>query len=193
MRPQGDTTNGKRGTTAAVFALAYCMVVAVWTTLFGEGWKRQNAVLSHVWDVEDFEEEEDPRPEYLANFHRGRWKSKDNGGRARFLGLRGTMEKRRGFFTNDGRFLPSNNPLASEYKVFDYKYRIWVRGARRAGVRLSPLAPPPPRPPVFTHLSPPRRPRHAMRGARKRACSLPPPRAPPRGGRSSSAWCRCSA
>ena len=58
----------------AYASLAYCLVVAVWTTLFQEDWKRGNAVLAHVWDVERFEENEDPRPEYLANFYHGRWR-----------------------------------------------------------------------------------------------------------------------
>ena len=44
-----------------MFAEIIDLVVAVWSTLFQEGWKRENAVLAHVWDVEDFAEEEDPR------------------------------------------------------------------------------------------------------------------------------------
>ena len=56
----------------AYAALAYCLVVALWTTIFQEGWKRKTAVLAHTWDVQDFMEEEDPRPEFIANYTRGR-------------------------------------------------------------------------------------------------------------------------
>ena len=57
--------------------LAYCLVIALWTTAFSEGWKRQNAVLAHVWDMQGFDAEEDPRPEYLKAFYSGRWRQRD--------------------------------------------------------------------------------------------------------------------
>lgn len=121
-----DQENDEKGTVAAIFALVYCLVVAVWTTLFGEGWKRKNAVLAHVWDVTDFEEEEDPRPEFLASYHRGRWRAGENGGVNKFFGLRGKMEKQQGFYTKDGRFLASRHPQAKDHKIFKYKYRLYT-------------------------------------------------------------------
>lgn len=116
-------------------ALAYCLVVAVWTTLFQEGWKRENAVLSHVWDVEDFAEEEDPRPEYLASFYKGRWQSDQveveqaiHDGRAHvgkkrvWLRLSGPMETKRGFYTKDRRFIDYED--GKWQKVFPFHYRL---------------------------------------------------------------------
>ena len=57
--------------------MAYCVVIALWTTFFSETWKQRNAVFAHVWDVEDFDAEEDPRPEFLKAFYSGRWRSKE--------------------------------------------------------------------------------------------------------------------
>lgn len=54
----------------------YCVVVALWTTLYAESWKRKTAVLAHIWDVSDFEAEEEPRPEFISSFYVGRWAAK---------------------------------------------------------------------------------------------------------------------
>ena len=32
-----------------------CVIIALWTTAFGETWKRKQAELAHKWDMEDFE------------------------------------------------------------------------------------------------------------------------------------------
>ena len=34
--------------------------------MFGELWKRKQAVIAWEWDLESFEEEEQPMPEYVA-------------------------------------------------------------------------------------------------------------------------------
>jgi len=116
-------------------SLFYCLIVAIWTTLFQEGWKRKNAVLAHVWDVTDFEEEEDPRPEFLANFNRHpKWKNRDTHELSvrKFLDcllLRGQMIKQRGFFTEDGRFIASQHPAAKWHRVFPpiYRFNVFLR------------------------------------------------------------------
>ena len=115
---------------ASYASLGYCLVVAVWTTLFQEAWKRKNATLAHTWDVTDFEEEEDPRPEYLANFARGRWRYRPEenliGGFLDCLFLRGKMVEKNGFFTADRRFIESTNPGAEKHKIFPEWYRLNV-------------------------------------------------------------------
>ena len=85
----------------------YCLIVAIWTTLYAASWKRENAVLRFVWDVQDFEEEEDPRPEYIASYHQGRWahiysKSKQE----KSFCISAPMQEVEGFYTVDGRFIP---------------------------------------------------------------------------------------
>jgi len=117
-------------------ALLYCLAVAVWTTLFQEAWKRRNSVLAHTWDVEDFEEEEDPRPEFLASFSRGRWKRREETAQDGILGatvslgrhlidcllLKGQMEEKPGFFTADGRFI--EHPGGKKHRVFPSRHRL---------------------------------------------------------------------
>lgn len=45
----------------------YAVFTSFWAVTFLEYWKRKNASLAHHWDVLDFEEEEErPRPEYVA-------------------------------------------------------------------------------------------------------------------------------
>jgi hypothetical protein len=109
--------------TQAWTSLIYCFVVAVWTTLYAEAWKRQTAVLAQIWDVTDFEEEEDPRPEFLASYYRGRWRHDEAGSRFPILLNYGKMEKHHGFYTDDGRFIKSSHPMAPEHKVFP----AWLR------------------------------------------------------------------
>eukprot|EP00299_Pterocystis_sp_00344_P006882 c1945_g1_i1.p1 GENE.c1945_g1_i1~~c1945_g1_i1.p1 ORF type:complete len:810 (+),score=205.98 c1945_g1_i1:46-2475(+) len=44
----------------------YAVVLCIWGTLFAETWKRREATLAFNWDVQDFEEEERVRPEFLG-------------------------------------------------------------------------------------------------------------------------------
>jgi hypothetical protein len=88
--------------------LIYCFIVAAWTTVYMESWKRRNAVLAYIWDVQDFEEEEAPRPEFLANFANGRWKAvgrEEETGCLSSITKNIKMEEGYGFFTEDGRFV----------------------------------------------------------------------------------------
>ena len=88
--------------------LIYCFIVAAWTTVYMESWKRRNAVLAYIWDVQDFEEEEAPRPEFLANFANGRWKAvgrEEETGCLSGITKNIKMEEGYGFFTEDGRFV----------------------------------------------------------------------------------------
>ncbi len=106
--PVREGLDESRQESSAYSKLIYCIVVAVWTTLYMESWKRKNAVLAYIWDVTDFEEEEDPRPEFLANFANGRWRPQ---GREEEKGCVASatkgikMEEGYGFFTSDGRFV----------------------------------------------------------------------------------------
>ena len=59
--------------TNAWWKCVYCLGVALWTTIYIEGWKRKTAVIAHTWDVTSFEEEEEPRAQFISNFYRGRW------------------------------------------------------------------------------------------------------------------------
>ena len=123
-------TSGRGGGLASYVSLFYCLIVAVWTTLFQESWKRKQATLAHTWDVTDFEEEEDPRPEYLANFQRGRWRHRDDNNLIKGLLdlclMKGQMVEKRGFFTSDRRFIESANEHADVHKIFPDYYRINV-------------------------------------------------------------------
>eukprot|EP00299_Pterocystis_sp_00344_P011289 c5232_g1_i1.p1 GENE.c5232_g1_i1~~c5232_g1_i1.p1 ORF type:complete len:774 (-),score=157.49 c5232_g1_i1:41-2362(-) len=51
----------------------YCLFLTLWTTFFLESWKRQQSVNAFLWDVQDFEEEEKVRPEYVGFTSRGIW------------------------------------------------------------------------------------------------------------------------
>ena len=90
-----------RQESSAYAKLVYCIIVAVWTTLYMESWKRKNAVLSYVWDVTDFEEEEDPRPEFLAMFYTGRWKKDKDEDEGGLCTAHMKMEEARGCFTSE--------------------------------------------------------------------------------------------
>jgi len=46
---------------------AYSIFLAFWATLFLEYWKRKSAQLSFDWGSEDWEESEQPRPDYYGN------------------------------------------------------------------------------------------------------------------------------
>ena len=46
---------------SAYSRLIYCLVVAMWTTVYMQSWKRKNATLAYIWDVVDFEEDRRPR------------------------------------------------------------------------------------------------------------------------------------
>jgi hypothetical protein len=48
-------------------SVAFACIMSIWSTLFLEFWKRQQAVLGYTWHTLDFEEvEEQVRPEYAA-------------------------------------------------------------------------------------------------------------------------------
>eukprot|EP00004_Rigifila_ramosa_P007679 TRINITY_DN187_c0_g1_i2.p1 TRINITY_DN187_c0_g1~~TRINITY_DN187_c0_g1_i2.p1 ORF type:complete len:516 (-),score=111.55 TRINITY_DN187_c0_g1_i2:935-2449(-) len=42
----------------------YALLLALWSVLFTEFWKRKNAAVAYRWGMQDFEEEEPERPEY---------------------------------------------------------------------------------------------------------------------------------
>jgi len=44
----------------------YGLLSMIWAQMFLEAWKRYQAMLAYRWNVEDFEDEEDTRPEYRA-------------------------------------------------------------------------------------------------------------------------------
>lgn len=46
----------------------YGAIIAIWSTCFTEFWKRRQSVLAYLWNVENFEENEPPRPEYIAKY-----------------------------------------------------------------------------------------------------------------------------
>eukprot|EP00298_Acanthocystis_sp_HF-20_P014547 c20815_g1_i3.p1 GENE.c20815_g1_i3~~c20815_g1_i3.p1 ORF type:complete len:811 (+),score=251.73 c20815_g1_i3:45-2435(+) len=46
--------------------VVYSVIICLWTTVFVETWKRQNAALAYFWDVQDFEEEEHVRQEFIG-------------------------------------------------------------------------------------------------------------------------------
>ena len=52
--------------------------------------------------MQDFEEEEQPRPEYLRAYHEGRYRGVEFGGT-------GAMTKENGFYGSDGSFIKHND------------------------------------------------------------------------------------
>ena len=55
-------------------------------TAFTEIWKYRNAELAYLWDVEDYDQEEQPRPEYLRSYRHptvfgADWRGEAHGGR----------------------------------------------------------------------------------------------------------------
>ena len=55
------------------------------------------ATLAFTWDVEDYEENELPRPEFIKAFHSGIWRQRDGGG--------GAMRKECGFYATGQKFI----------------------------------------------------------------------------------------
>ena len=51
----------------------YACASALWCTLMAESWKRRQATLAHEWGMVGYENEERPRPEFIAAFHKGLW------------------------------------------------------------------------------------------------------------------------
>eukprot|EP00298_Acanthocystis_sp_HF-20_P010790 c19048_g2_i1.p1 GENE.c19048_g2_i1~~c19048_g2_i1.p1 ORF type:complete len:776 (-),score=283.97 c19048_g2_i1:55-2343(-) len=51
----------------------YCLLLSLWTTLYLESWKREQVTRAFLWDVQDFEEEEKIRPEYIGDASEGVW------------------------------------------------------------------------------------------------------------------------
>ena len=84
---------------AAVMVPVYCVLVVVWTTMMAEMWKRKNAELAYRWDVTTFEEEEQPRPEYLRSYYVGPWSQQG----------KGAMVRKRGFYGSDRKFIPHDD------------------------------------------------------------------------------------
>jgi anoctamin-10 len=53
-----------------VFNPIFALLMAFWSTVYLEFWKRKQAALAYVWDVEDYESaEERYRPEFLRKMH----------------------------------------------------------------------------------------------------------------------------
>eukprot|EP00322_Chrysochromulina_rotalis_P026772 CAMPEP_0115874298 /NCGR_PEP_ID=MMETSP0287-20121206/24462_1 /TAXON_ID=412157 /ORGANISM="Chrysochromulina rotalis, Strain UIO044" /LENGTH=1141 /DNA_ID=CAMNT_0003329431 /DNA_START=17 /DNA_END=3442 /DNA_ORIENTATION=- len=113
MPPVKEDDDTSMQENSAYAKLVYCIVVAVWTTAYMESWKRRNAVLAYVWDVTDFEEEEDPRPEFLANFYTGRFAHENEGGGCCTKEMK--MKEEPGFFTSDvadkQKYFPSHQQV----------------------------------------------------------------------------------
>eukprot|EP00298_Acanthocystis_sp_HF-20_P016455 c21486_g1_i1.p1 GENE.c21486_g1_i1~~c21486_g1_i1.p1 ORF type:complete len:747 (-),score=296.37 c21486_g1_i1:59-2164(-) len=51
----------------------YCVFLALWSTIWLELWKRAQVTWAFQWDVMDFEEEEEIRPEFVGVIKRGRY------------------------------------------------------------------------------------------------------------------------
>lgn len=113
---------------ASVGTPVYAALVALWCTLMAEAWKRRQATLAFSWDVAGFEQEERPRPEFIASFRTGPWAAGDAAGpsirshdavqpaleasagesgapRSGWLPTWKGMERRRGFYDRVG-FVP---------------------------------------------------------------------------------------
>lgn len=104
-----------------VLSILYCSAVALWTTVYSESWRRSNAELAYKWSVQTFEQEEMPRPEFLAAFHGG------GGPAKRWRNEKGVMRYEPGFFADDGRFVKeASAPL---HIVFPMLYRFGVKFA----------------------------------------------------------------
>ena len=108
-----NSTSAAGKTAAAVITPLYAVIVAVWTTLQSEVWKRQTAVLAYKWDVQDFEEEEQPRPEFLRSYYDGFWSTSEKKRQENQVNTqhgtgedtKGAMKKRRGFYDARKRFV----------------------------------------------------------------------------------------
>ena len=118
---------------SAYSKLIYCLVVATWTTVYMESWKRKNATLAYIWDVADFKEEEDPRPEFIKNFNSGIWRAskKEEEGKSwwEYVVKDMHMKEGPGFFTEDGRFVEveAESSSAAEKQIyFPQKHRLTI-------------------------------------------------------------------
>ncbi|KAL1507509.1 hypothetical protein AB1Y20_008344 [Prymnesium parvum] len=88
----------EEGEVAQYTVLVFSVVVVGWTSLYVETWTRRQNALAHAWDVMDFQEEEQPRPEFLRSYATGRYAAKEKGGS-------GAMSKRRGFYADASHFV----------------------------------------------------------------------------------------
>ena len=119
-----------RSLMSAYAKLIYCIVVAMWTTVYMESWKRKNAVLAYIWDVTDFEEEEDPRPEFIKSFKSGIWRATKEVEKGKTwwedMGKKMHMKEGPGFFTDDGRFVevePEQGIVMEKQMYFPTEFR----------------------------------------------------------------------
>ncbi len=50
------------------YNLIYCVILALWSTVFCEFWKRRQAEIAHSWNMTDFVEGEEEMPDYKADY-----------------------------------------------------------------------------------------------------------------------------
>mmetsp|Transcript_13493 Transcript_13493/g.39828 ORF Transcript_13493/g.39828 Transcript_13493/m.39828 type:complete len:778 (+) Transcript_13493:57-2390(+) len=90
----------------------YAVCVALWCTGFSEAWKRKQNTLAFVWNVQDFEEEELPRPEFVQMARKAPPPGKEP-----------KVQKKKGVFSK-GRFVEVDETLVDKPPVnlvFDHR------------------------------------------------------------------------
>ena len=48
--------------------LLYCIILALWSTVMVEMWKRKEAEIAHIWHMKSFTGNDAERPEFKADF-----------------------------------------------------------------------------------------------------------------------------
>jgi len=46
----------------------YCLIMAFWTTIFVESWKRKSNEIAHIWDMDGFIRKSDERSDFRADY-----------------------------------------------------------------------------------------------------------------------------
>lgn len=91
-------------TVDAYFLVVYCVLLGGCSSLLTEYWDKKRVSLAYTWDVMDFEREDVPRPEYLANAREGRWRLLEYGGSPNQ-----GMFKQQGFFAEGELFVKDSS------------------------------------------------------------------------------------
>jgi hypothetical protein len=47
----------------------YCIIIAIWSTLVVEVWKRRECEIAHIWNMADYEAEDAVRKDYDSNIN----------------------------------------------------------------------------------------------------------------------------
>ena len=61
-----QSQNGRKLTLDNPYNCLYCLILAVWSTVFIEMWKRRESEIAHMWNMKDFQDVDAEMPDYRA-------------------------------------------------------------------------------------------------------------------------------